>query len=291
MEVVTSDLDFLKVRPTEQPGRFSFEVRDHLTRLDGRLYGGTAIAVSIAVAEALSGRKALWATTQFVATADNGVTVDVNAEVLAEGRRTSQVRITGAAPDGRVLFASLGACGEPRADGMTGQFETMPEVSDPDESEHLDSPLASLAKLAEGIPRPVFPRRVGFTTAVEVRWAEVRRHPDPGPGRVCLWMRRRDGEPVTAAVAAFMADAVPLAVAHAMGVLGGGTSLDNTMRIAGGEGTEWVLLDLRPHFAWGGYGHGSAHVWNSEGRLLATASQTASMIRFDELIRRISGAS
>jgi acyl-CoA thioesterase len=31
----------------------------------------------------------------------------------------------------------------------------------------------------------------------------------------------------------------------------------------------------------GGYGHGVAHVWSRDGHLLATASQTASMIVFD----------
>jgi acyl-CoA thioesterase len=246
--------------------------------------------VSVALAETIASRRALWMTTQFVATAPHGVEVEVHVEELARGKHTSQLRITGSGPEGEVLFASLGACGEPREDAMSGQFETMPRVSPPESSESLETPLASLAKLMDDLPRPFPPRRSGFATAVEVKWAEIEDHPDPGPGRVCLWMRRRDGRPVTPAVAAFMADAVPLSVAHAMGVIGGGTSLDNTMRFAGGADTEWVLLDLRPHFAWGGYGHGSAHVWNSAGELIGTASQTASMIRFDELIRRISSS-
>ena len=63
--------------------------------------------------------------------------------------------------------------------------------------------------------------------------------------------------------------------------LGGGTSLDNSIRIGTFVETEWILLDLRPHLAVGDYGHGSAHIWSEDGHLMATASQTASMIRFD----------
>jgi acyl-CoA thioesterase II len=80
---------------------------------------------------------------------------------------------------------------------------------------------------------------------------------------------------------AFMADMVPLSVAHACGVMAGGISLDNTIRIGAFEPTEWVLVDLRPHLAVGDYGHGAAHIWSEQGNLLATASQSASMIHFD----------
>jgi acyl-CoA thioesterase II len=78
-----------------------------------------------------------------------------------------------------------------------------------------------------------------------------------------------------------MADMVPLAVAHACGVVAGGISLDNSIRIGSFEPSEWVLVDLRPHLAVGDYGHGAAHIWSESGHLLATASQTASMLRFD----------
>ena len=60
-----------------------------------------------------------------------------------------------------------------------------------------------------------------------------------------------------------------------------GTSLDNSIRVGEFVDTEWVLLDLRPHLAAGDYGHGTVHVWSEDRRLLATASQTASMMRFD----------
>ena len=74
---------------------------------------------------------------------------------------------------------------------------------------------------------------------------------------------------------------VPLSVAHGAGLVAGGISLDNTIRVGAFEPTEWVLVDLRAHFAAGGYGHGAAQLWSESGRLLGTASQTASMFEFD----------
>jgi acyl-CoA thioesterase len=252
--------------------------------MDARLYGGTAIAVSIATAEELTRRPVLWMTTQFVATAAQGTEIAVQAEVLAPGKRTNQVRITGIDGTGAAVFASLGATGHHREGGMTGEFERMPKVAPPGSAEPADNPFSVMARAA-GVERPdsppAFPRDTGFASVVEMRAAEVVDHPDPGPGRVCMWLRRKDREPITPALAAFMADMVPMSVALACGVMAGGTSLDNSIRIGTFVETEWMLLDLRPHLAAGDYGHGSAHIWSEDGHLLATASQTASMVRFD----------
>jgi acyl-CoA thioesterase len=267
-------------------GRFRFTVEDRLSRMDARLYGGTAIAVSIAAAEERTDRPVLWMTTQFVATAASGSEIAVHAEVLAPGKRTNQVRITGTDGDGAAVFASLGATGHHREGGMTGEFERMPTVAPPDEAEPSGNPFSVMAKAA-GVDRPeppaasAFPRDTGFASVVEMRAAEVLDHPDAGPGRICMWLRRKDREPVTPALAAFMADMVPMSVALACGAMAGGTSLDNSIRIGSFVETEWILLDLRPHLAAGDYGHGSAHIWSEGGHLMATASQTASMIRFD----------
>jgi acyl-CoA thioesterase len=277
-----SDAAFLGLA-SEEAGRFRFTVEDRLSRMDARLYGGTAIAVSIATAEELTKRPVLWMTTQFVATAAQGTEIDVLAEVLAPGKRTNQVRITGTDGAGTAVFASLGATGHHRDGGMTGEFERMPKVSSP-ESAEAGNPFSAMAKAA-GVERPdagsSFPSDTGFASVVEMRAAEVLDHPDPGPGRICMWLRRKDGEAITPALAAFMADMVPMSVALACGAMAGGTSLDNSIRIGTFEETEWILLDLRPHLAAGDYGHGSAHIWSEGGHLMATASQTASMIRFD----------
>jgi acyl-CoA thioesterase len=278
---VQSDADFLGLVDGGGPGRYQVTVQDHLARLDGRLYGGTAIAVSITAAELVSHRPALWMTTQFVSTAPPGEVISVHAEVLAPGRRTNQVRVTGTNPAGEIMFASLGATGHHRAGGLDGTFENPPVVSPPDRSEPWTSPVAAMVRRAGVRPLPPVPTDVGFASVIEFREPVVHHHPDPGQGRMAVWVRRRDRVPVTPALVAFIADMVPMSVAVACGVVAAGISLDNSIRIGAFEETEWVLVDLRPHLAVGDYGHGAAHIWSEGGRLLATASQSASMRRFD----------
>jgi acyl-CoA thioesterase-2 len=277
-----SDVDFFGLETAAGAGRYQVEVANHLSRLDGQLYGGAAIGMSMAAAEAVTGRTVVWTTTQYVSTVALGHHLSLHVEVLASGRRTNQVRVTGTSEDGGVVFASLGATGIHRPEGLTGEFERMPKVSDPSSSERWASPISGLAKSAGFPDLPPEQRRKGFSGAVEFRGPELTDHPDPGPGRSCMWIRRRDGAEVTPAVAAYMADMVPMSVAAALGVIAAGTSLDNTVRIGAFVPTEWVLLDLRPHLAVGGYGHGIAHVWSEDGHLLATASQTAGLRVFDQ---------
>ena len=247
-------------------GRFRFDVSSPLARADERLYGGAAVALSVAAAASRTGRDPVWMTTQFVSTATLGAPVELFVDVLAEGRRTSQVRVT-ATTDTGVVFASLGACGVIRSEAMTGTFEHRPLVTPPEAGE---AGFASRSDLD-----------VGWHTATEVRTAEILDHPDEGPGRLCLWLRRRDGGPVTPAISAYLADLIPLSIARGCEVLGAGTSLDNTIRIGAAAETEWILLDMRPNLAIGGYGHGVANVWTEDGQLLAVASQTASMMALD----------
>jgi acyl-CoA thioesterase len=95
---------------------------------------------------------------------------------------------------------------------------------------------------------------------------------------MALWARRTPPrQEITPAGIAYLADMVPGAIARAAGKVGGGFSLDNALRFAAMQPTEWVLLHLRGDVATHGYGHGSFTAWSSEGALLATGSQTASM--------------
>ena len=239
--------------------------------------------MSIAAAELVTERPAVWMTTQFVSTAAVGEEIGVQVEVLAPGKRTNQVRVTGTDASGSTVFASIGATGHHVEGGIAGTYERPPTVVPPTDGETWDTPFTALVK-ATGLDVPAerMPARTGFTTVIEMRSAEVVAHPDPGPGRVCIWARRVDSQPVTPALAAFMADMVPMSLAVASGVFAGGMSLDNSIRIGSFTETEWILLDLRPHLAVGNYGHGSVHIWDQAGHLLGTASQTASLRRFDE---------
>ena len=243
-------------------GHWSFELTSPLSRMDGKLYGGTGIAVTVAALEAATGRQALWATVQFVGTADIGERIDCAVEVLAQGRRTSQVRLT-ATTDARTLFAALGATGAARDNAVEAQIGTMPDVPGPEDAEPWGH-----AWLDGGMPR------IGWLQLAEVR--EVHLAED----RFAIWARMRE-QPMSRPGLSFVADLVPSAVVRAAGFMGAGTSLDNAMRFGHFVDTDWVLVDFEPWLAAGGYLHGGARLWATDGTLLGYASQTASAIVWD----------
>ena len=252
------------------PGRASFVLTPPLARFDGKLFGGTAIAAAVALAEVETARPALWTTVQFVSGATAvGDWFDCTTEVLAEGKSAAQVRVT-ARVGGREIFSALGATAHRKAGRIEAAFKPFPSVPPPDEAPPFQLPLpaAMRAHAAKALRN------------IEMRSAE----PLPGSAtpkaHLTLWARV-PGSPATPAVMAYLADMVPLSIARAAQRAGGGTSIDNTMRFAGGSAEEWVLLELAPDLASGGYGHGGLSVWSPHGDLLATGGQTASLLLFD----------
>jgi acyl-CoA thioesterase len=240
-------------------GRWSFELTPPLRRMDGKLYGGTGIAVTVATMEAETAREALWATVQFAGTAEPGERIDCHVEEVARGRRTSQLRLTATAGDHLVL-AALGAAGVHRESPAEVQVGTMPDVPGPDEAERWGHRW-----------RQVEVPEVGWLLIAEMREVEL------ADNRFAVWGRMRD-QPHSRATISFLADMVPTSVVRAAGFMGAGTSLDNSMRFGRFTETEWILLDFDPWFAAGGYLHGGARVWAQDGTLLGFASQTASEI-------------
>ena len=107
-------------------------------------------------------------------------------------------------------------------------------------------------------------------------------HDDRGehaPPRTTLWARVEGAAGVTPAMLGYIADLVPVSIRRALGVSGGpmgagGTSLDNSLRVGRRVDTDWVLMDLHPHVAVDGYGHGTAYLWSVDGALLGIASQS-----------------
>jgi acyl-CoA thioesterase len=240
-----------------------FVLTPDLARHDGVLYGGTGAAAAVMMMESATRRDALWVAAQYVSQPRLGDRVDVVATPLAEGKRIAQVQVVARVGDA-VAFTALGATAHPRANGLTGQYHEMPRVSAPDASEPLQQgPMTSEL------------RRHNFGRNVEFRDA---RFEEPHPRTMALWARLTPPRrPMTAAGLAFVADMVPGAIARTAGKLGGGFSLDNALRFARVAPVEWVLLHLRGDAAADGYGHGSFTAWSSDGVLLATGSQTASM--------------
>lgn len=212
--------------------------------------------------EAESGRGALYATVQFAGSADTGERIDCSVEVLARGRRTSQLRMTASVGD-RIVLAAIGATGDPPAGAVSAQFGSMPAVAPPGES----------APWRPNVPFPIPTDVPSWLTGAELREAE-------GPSHA-LWARRRDMRQ-TRATLGFLADMVPSAVVRAAGRVGAGTSLDNSMRFGATPDTEWILVDFDPYLVSGGYAHGAARLWAEDGTLLGVASQTATVLLFEE---------
>ena len=236
-------------------------MRPALTRFDGKFFGGTGIAVTVATMEAESGRGAVYATVQFAGTADVGERIDCHVEVLARGNRTSQLRMT-ATTGGRIVLAAVGATSEPRPQSLRAQFGSMPAVPSPEEAE----PWLPMA------PFPIPDDMTSWLSAAELRTADGPRH--------ALWARMRNLRQ-TRATLGFLADMVPSAVVSAAGERGAGTSLDNSMRFGPVPDTEWILVDFDPYLASGGYVHGAARLWAPDGTLLGIASQSATLLLFD----------
>ena len=241
-------------------GRWAFEAVPALCRYDGRFYGGTAIAVACVLMEEASGRPPVWVTVQFIAGAAEGEVLDCRVSVLAEGRRASQLQVTGAVGD-RTVFVAMGAVGEAVESPIETHFGPMPAAPDPESCPGW-TPHPALAEpgLAKNRLTLTDPRIAGQNGSV---WT------------------RMPGMTLTRAGVAFLADILPSGVVRAAGRTGAGTSLDNTVRFGPEPTGEWMLVDVDPQLISGGYVHGGARLWTASGVLVGTASQTARLMLFD----------
>ena len=254
---MTDDIAWLGLE-RHSDSHWSFELKSHLGRHDQKLYGGTGLAASVALMEAVTERDALWCTVQFSGSANVGERLDCQVDLHAQGRRSAQLQVTIRSGD-RLVMTALGATGAHIQDGpFEVQVADHPQVPGPDEGDdwtkRFDAPDAP---------------RLGWTEIADMRRVEL---PD---GHFAMWGRMK-GHKQTRASVGFLADFVPVSVMRAAGVDGAGFSLDNSMRFGHFVDTEWVLLDFDPWFAAGGYLNGAVRMWAEDGTLLGVASQTAS---------------
>jgi acyl-CoA thioesterase len=247
----------LDIDPTTGIGRFA--VLDRMSNPRGTFYGGAGVAVAAAAMEATTDRRLLWITAQFSNGALRGDDLSCAVEVLAHGRRTSQVQAT-VAKDGVTVLTALGATGEGR-DEVVATFDRMPAVRPPD-----------------GAP-PVELDLEGDVSRSRFAVTEHRVAADPtdleGTGTQLAWWCRVEGLAPSPPCLAYVSDLLVFGVAHALGrPAGRATSLDNTLRIGPAVDTDWILLDLRAQSTSDGFAHGFVNLWTPDGVLLATASQS-----------------
>ena len=259
----------LEFEPSERGviGRFKLEMG--LCRPDGGLFGGTAIAASTTCMEAATDAPAVWITTQYVSTARVGSVITLDTAVVARGKRINQVQVTGHV-EGELMFTSIGSTALPREGGIEGYFVEMPHVPGPDSGEGFFPGPPSLRDSKM------------FSRVAEFRAVELAEDEKRTKGSFVLWARI-PGQVATPALMGYLADMSPTAVARGAGKMGGGTSLDNSMRFGPDPTDEWVLMEMHGHLAVGGYGHSSIHMWSPDGELLGYGGQTSNIRHiFDE---------
>jgi acyl-CoA thioesterase II len=258
---------FLGLIHTHNPFRWAMPVEPRLCTTGGFLFGGCGLAAAISAMEGTSGRQCVWATAQYLSYAKPGEVMDVDVTIAVEGHQITQARAVCHVGNREILTVNAALGFRPME--RSGQFETMPSAPPPSEC-----PTRPHRLPVEGTINERFDQRL-----VKGRgFADL--DGSPSDGQTLMWARLPDViEGVDAAALAILGDFVPLGVGQALGVAGGGNSLDNTLRVVHLAPTEWVLLDIRVHAVQRGFGHGLVQMFAEDGTLLATASQSC-IVRF-----------
>lgn len=259
---------FLGLEPTDDRRHWRLPVVPGITAGGNFLWGGCGLAAGISAMEEVTGKPIVWSTAQYLSYARPGSTVDYEVTVAVEGRNTAQARAVGRVDDEEIITVN-GALGL-RPLEVAGEWGAMPDVPDP-----LDCPIRTHR----------FPHE-SIGDRIEQRLAIGRDMDDldgvASDGRSALWARMPEVLDMSGAALAVLGDFVPWGIGQALGLRAGGNSLDNTLRVIRTRPTDWVLLDIAVHGVGGGYGHGRLHLWTPDGELLAMASQSVIVRRWDD---------
>jgi acyl-CoA thioesterase-2 len=253
---------FLGLTQSHNRFRWVLPVEKRICGGGGFLFGGCGLGAAISALEGTAGRQLVWATAQYLSYAKPGEVMDIDVTIAVEGHQITQARAVGHVGNREILTVNA-ALGD-RPELGEGQFETMPDVPPP----------------AACVPRAHRLDGHGWVNdQLEERLVKFRsieqRDGTPGDGRSILWARIPEViTGIDAAALGILGDFVPMGVGDALGIMGGGNSLDNTLRVVRPVTTEWVLLDVRVHGVGRGFGHGLVHMFAEDGTLMATASQS-----------------
>lgn len=227
----------------------------------GQLFGGAGLAAAVVTLEQATGRRAIWATAQYLRYAAMGTTLELKAAIPVTGHNVSQGRVVARAGGEEILTVNAALGDRPSEEVRT--LATLPCVPPPENCP---------PRRTGGDPRKLLGGRLEVRLASGRQWDSM--DGVPGTGRVCLWARVAGALEPSAAWLALMGDLVPSGVADARGVRGGGNSLDNTLRVLKLVHSEWILCDIGIDGMARGFAHGWGHLWSQDGTLMATASQS-----------------
>jgi acyl-CoA thioesterase len=269
---MTDARSFLGMEPVGDDLHWRLTVVPELTTPGNFLFGGCGLGAALVALEAASGRPTVWSTAQYLSFAPTGSVLDLTVTLAAVGRRVTQGRVVGYAGDTEILTVN-GAVGSPATLDAGGIWISAPDVPPPDKCPPRRLPDFGSTSIFDRIEV-----RVAKGRTFEEITSDV---PTPGQPDSALWIRVPGHLEPSAATLAIIGDYVSGGVSQALGRRVMSRSLDNTLRIAELEPTEWVLCDIRMHALVGGYVQGIGYLWSERGTLLATASQSMSVRLWD----------
>jgi len=257
---------FIPLESTADPMRFRLTVeRDICVGPEGHtfMFGGVGLACAVEAARRVTGRELIWATAQYLSYARPGSVLEVDVRLPVQGHNVTQAVINLHCGD-EVIISATAALGE-RPGNPSHQWFDLPAMPRPEDCVEWAAWDRQSGTLMRRLEIRVAPDSVALAPRLGI--------PDPS-GRMQMWMRTREGVPVDATLLALFGDFVPTGAGVALGLDGGGNSLDNTLRLRGVVPTEWVLCDIQMSSADRGFAHGHLRLFAENGTLMATASQS-----------------
>jgi acyl-CoA thioesterase len=229
--------------------------------------GGYVIAMATRAMEVESGgRTLISATGSYVNPATPGP-VDLDVEVLKEGRSLSTLRTT-VSRDGKDLVyvtAVYEDAGRPKHQGDV-VLASPPELPEPDE--------CVLAVPAEDGPIP--PPFIGMVEmrAVPEDWESIGVGRS-GPIRSRGWLRLKDGESFDAHAVVMATDAFPPAIFFSDLGVGWTPTVDLTVQVRDPSPTGWLACQFETRFITDGLLEEDGEIWDQSGNLVALSRQLA----------------
>lgn len=229
--------------------------------------GGYVMAITTRAMETESGgRTLISATGSYVNPATPGP-VDLDVQVLKEGRSLSTLRTT-VSRDGRDLAYVTGVfedASRPKHEGDVILGDP-PELPDPDE--------CVLIVPADDAPIPP-----PFTGKVEMRSipedVESIGAGDGGPPRSRGWFRLKDGEELDAHSVVLTADAFPPAIFFSNLGVGWTPTIDLTIQVRDPQPEGWLACQFTTRFVTDGLLEEDGEIWDQSGNLVALSRQLA----------------
>jgi acyl-CoA thioesterase II len=264
--------EFLGLTGTHNPHRWVLPVVPGISSGMNALFGGCGLGAAISAMEATTGRPCVWATAQYLSYAREPEIVDIDVVVPVAGHQITQARAVAHVGDREILTVNAALGSRPLPDhGQWAQYPT--NVPPPNDCPPRESR---------------FPLGQTILGRLDMRMARAKPFGSldgtaSDDGHTLVWVRIPElGDRCDATTLAILGDYVPMGIGQALGRMGGGNSLDNTIRVGTLVPCEWMLLDIAIDMVGNGFGHGTVHMWSPDGVLVGTASQSCIVRFFDE---------